>query len=207
MPADSQQPSQRPSSYGGTGTGTDPSSVDFQMKHEPQINILLRIQAMIQYWLVPAIWLPLIRWPHFTEKRWVFNVGPEEAMTLIRDALEHFSGHKEHGEFRDQVIAKSSPTAQNVMIFTPCARWLDMFEVRCKAGETGHSEVYIKSYSSGFLPMVVPLAPLLNVALFFIPFAGIVNERIALVREHLQKDEEGQRHLIGEFDACCGCCA
>eukprot|EP00042_Codosiga_hollandica_P025179 m.110091 g.110091 ORF g.110091 m.110091 type:complete len:75 (-) comp51791_c0_seq2:666-890(-) len=45
----------------------------------------------------------------------------------------------------------------------------------------------VKGFSSGFLPLVIPLAPLLNVAFFFVPFSdNNFNEmRMNLIRERL----------------------
>ena len=46
----------------------DPQQVE--LKYVPDLDCFTRFQACIQYWLVPAIWLPLVRWPHFTERRY-----------------------------------------------------------------------------------------------------------------------------------------
>eukprot|EP00658_Telonema_sp_P-2_P041320 TRINITY_DN2953_c0_g1_i2.p1 TRINITY_DN2953_c0_g1~~TRINITY_DN2953_c0_g1_i2.p1 ORF type:complete len:102 (+),score=17.30 TRINITY_DN2953_c0_g1_i2:163-468(+) len=94
----------------------------------------------------------------------------------------------------------------NVMIFTPGCRWLDILEVRCKPSDAGESctNVYLKSYSSGFLPLTIPLAPLLNFCLFFVPFAGIGGVRLGILRDKLASELQTG---VEENDTCCGCCA
>ena len=55
--------------------------------------------------------------------------------------------------------------------YTPTAEWLDVVQVWITPDKSG-SSVRIRSWSSGFLPTIIPLAPLLNMAFFWFPFQG-----------------------------------
>lgn len=156
-------------------------------------SCLSQWQGPIQAFLRPAIWIPGHRNIRYHCERW----ESDDLTSKVFDSMvEVFT------DFRDQrsllgasivlhTVNKSSQFIE-VHTYTPGAEWLDVVDVHIFPRTKG-CVIEIRSWSSGFLPTIIPLAPLLNVALFWVPFSGrdangwVNSRRVHLIQDSLQK--------------------
>jgi hypothetical protein len=126
--------------------------------------LLVSCQVASQARLRPAVWSPRVARFHSTELVWTLRCsvaqGVAELLALTRELAD--CGWSVHSvdEGRGCVVLNW---------LTPRLKWLDQARFRFEAYGQG-CKVDIYAYSTGFLPLIVPFAPVLNCALFFVPF-------------------------------------
>ncbi|CAM9191214.1 unnamed protein product [Ectocarpus sp. 4 AP-2014] len=133
------------------------------------------------------MWLPGLRYPHNWWETW--SVATAEPEVCVRDmgrAIENVAIAAESsegigdGQMVFQLASLRYCAEEGVgyakMICVSKASyqgWLDIVELKVYKPEDGGegSEVAAHGYSTGFLPLKIPLACLINIPLFFIPFS------------------------------------
>eukprot|EP00042_Codosiga_hollandica_P025181 m.110082 g.110082 ORF g.110082 m.110082 type:complete len:171 (+) comp51791_c0_seq2:53-565(+) len=148
------------------------------------VSWLARTQAPLQAFLRPALWSPFGKRAHLDKQTWEVDQRPSEAFRTFLSAIEQCQA-----SFKLIVSATNpaSHTAQ-VLCFTNVAEWLDVIEIEFREAEHG-SIAEVIGFSSGVVPLLVPFAPILNVALFLIPFSDhqFNRKRLNLIRENMAK--------------------
>mmetsp|Transcript_5654 Transcript_5654/g.7759 ORF Transcript_5654/g.7759 Transcript_5654/m.7759 type:complete len:170 (-) Transcript_5654:19-528(-) len=128
--------------------------------------VYISLQGNIQSKLRPGSWLPGIRNPHSEEVEWKFpeSTSKETAMNAVSEAatsLDNFLERSNDKESRTIVIDT----------FTK-AKWMDQVVLKFKedGSDGGELKAQVECCATGFFPLIVPLAPLLNIIFCFIPF-------------------------------------
>lgn len=104
-------------------------------------------------------------------------------------------------------ITSSDATHVHVLTWTK-SEWLDSFDVRFEARRSGGCVATASFYATGFLPTSVPLAPLINVALAWVPFGSaeprggaLQDFRLRAIRGLLTKKLEALALAVERSDA------
>ena len=112
-------------------------------------------------------WIPFIRNLHRSEKKWRFQFpNTEEHLIIIREALE----------LCNLIIYEQKTTIYGFSIraysVSNLCAWLDVVTLEVYLNENNTSQVDVRAYSgsTGFLPLMVPLSPVLNCLLCWIPY-------------------------------------
>ncbi|RUS72014.1 hypothetical protein EGW08_020228 [Elysia chlorotica] len=162
---------------------------------EPSITVFSRIQRPIQTFLRPAVWIPGLRNLHSTRETWTFEGGShQDNLHAIQNAINKVIA-KDTSKFYWQVQQPNVPLGNEttplqdsksfVRIFTfTRAEWLDITEITLAGNK---AEVW--AFSSGFLPLIIPLACFLNVPFFFFPFLdmGLNKQRLDRIVAEMDK--------------------
>lgn len=125
---------------------------------------MVSLQASIQSKLCPATWLPGIRNVHSEECEWtITGLSSDSALSSIYDAAEALQP-----DFVGRSIDK---TSRKVVVDTLTkAKWLDQIRITVTPVDDKSCKASVICSSTGFLPLIIPFAPIFNVVLCFIPF-------------------------------------
>eukprot|EP01083_Nonionella_stella_P015135 42373_1 len=136
-------------------------------------NPCLKYQAPIAAFLRPGHWIPYIRNCHRQSTTWSLKseskTKGEEYVNTINDVFEHCQ----------LIIYQSKATSYGFLIeaydFTKCCGWLDIVILKVYWDDKTPLEVRIEAIAgaTGVLPLLIPLAPLLNVVLCWVPFSDV----------------------------------
>ena len=135
-------------------------------------SALSRWQGPIQAFLRPAAWIPGYRNVRYHAEKWTSSVATSEAYEVILQACNTF--RQERSLLKAYVVihkANKNSAYIELHTYTPSAEWLDVVQIKLIPRTSG-CVINIRSFSSGFLPTKIPLAPILNIAFFWIPFLG-----------------------------------
>ncbi|EGD73132.1 hypothetical protein PTSG_04845 [Salpingoeca rosetta] len=144
-----------------------------------------RVQGPVQAVLRPGQWCFGVRAIRQGSEQWRASCSVDALVQALKTAVADFQeGRPESGltNTRKVRIAKaiSNDTRGFVRIenYTQTSEWLDVVEVHIKpvAADANACTAFVKSFSSGFLPTCIPCAPLLNMALFWIPFSDFTDK-------------------------------
>ncbi|XP_046839500.1 uncharacterized protein LOC124433766 [Xenia sp. Carnegie-2017] len=130
------------------------------------VCILSLLQSNIQAKLRPAVWLPGVRNLHSCAERWeIPELVPEESLQKVIDAVARLA------EMEDIYLHSVDREKNFVQIFCYTkAGWLDVVEIDLYPGRFQGTQGNARSFSTGLLPVWVPLSFLLNSIFFFVPF-------------------------------------
>ncbi|XP_064613001.1 uncharacterized protein LOC135476800 [Liolophura sinensis] len=144
------------------------------------------IQSGLQAVLRPGVWVPGIRDLHRHRESWRTKIPARDFMKLTLTALETLIKSDTKGTYYDIHKLDEQECFIRILVFT-WAEWLDVVEIQFYDNQ---AEVY--SFSSGFLPVCVPFAFVLNAVLCFIPFSdlNLNKERIDQLRRAMGIDIE-----------------
>ncbi|XP_059146161.1 uncharacterized protein LOC131933403 isoform X2 [Physella acuta] len=139
----------------------------------PKASLIAQVQAPIQQILRPAVWIPGLRNLHSHQEKWKFKSDSvkDNLDAILRAVADVAKKYRNRSYWDIHTVARGF---LRIFVYTK-AEWLDIIEISL-LGKT--AEVW--SFSSGFLPLIVPFACILNVPLFWIPFAdmGLNKKRI-----------------------------
>ena len=128
----------------------------------------VRLQSRVQLSLSPGNWIPFVRMPHKWNEMWlVRDRTPAECVKAIVKATEELC--EKGGKWVYEVVDAEEESGRLVICCYTRARWMDVITINFSKVVSG-SNASVSHYSSGFLPLIVPLAPILNCVLCFIPF-------------------------------------
>eukprot|EP00053_Salpingoeca_punica_P004147 m.47514 g.47514 ORF g.47514 m.47514 type:complete len:170 (+) comp12636_c0_seq1:152-661(+) len=148
------------------------------MAPKVKISLMSRVQGPVQAFLRPAMWIPGLRNIRYhTETRQFSQSAADINQALVR-IFTTYQAQVEDGTgpglLGNHLVLHTMDTAKGyfeIHSYTPNAEWLDVIQAYVTPSGSGCS-VRLRSWSSGVLPTIIPLAPLLNIAFFFFPFAG-----------------------------------
>mmetsp|Transcript_569 Transcript_569/g.858 ORF Transcript_569/g.858 Transcript_569/m.858 type:complete len:173 (+) Transcript_569:178-696(+) len=129
------------------------------------MGIMVSLQASIQSKLRPATWLPGIRNVHSEECEWtIVGLSSADALKSIYDAAKAL----EPDDFIGRSIDKAS--GKIVVDTLTKAKWLDQIRMTVTPIDSKSCKASVICSSTGFLPLIIPFAPIFNVVLCFVPF-------------------------------------
>mmetsp|Transcript_39336 Transcript_39336/g.64027 ORF Transcript_39336/g.64027 Transcript_39336/m.64027 type:complete len:219 (-) Transcript_39336:404-1060(-) len=189
------------------------------LDHRAQVGCISRFQSPIQAFLRPGSWIPWCRNIRYHAERWVLSVNRITVHKKFMEAIQFFVKSDSGILGQEKIMIYNEDEKQGtatIYCFTKGAEWLDVLEVRFSEPSGLLDEekcvATIRSFSSGFIPTSVPLAPLLSVALFWIPFAGNDPKtrkfnntvRVNQIRRHMQ-DAGGLEIKVEAETQGCSC--
>jgi hypothetical protein len=139
--------------------------------------LLVALQAAVQARLRPAVWSAWVARFHSTELSWTLSCSVAQGVAEVAAAARTLAG-------RGWSVHSMDVAGGRVVLnrLTPWMKWLDQARFRFEPHGPG-CKVIIDAYSTGALPLVVPLAPALNCALFCLPFMDTGGACAASVEE------------------------
>ncbi|CAB3983047.1 Hypothetical predicted protein [Paramuricea clavata] len=122
------------------------------------VCILSAAQSTLQATLRPAIWLPGIRSLHSCSERWeITELTPAICVQKVVDAIARLAE-------KEKIFLHKVDRERNIVqIFSYTkAEWLDIVEIEFYPGQFSGTEGKARSFSSGLLPVWVPLSFVFN---------------------------------------------
>jgi hypothetical protein len=126
---------------------------------------LVSLQAAVQAWLKPAMWVPGVRSFHSEQHEWRVAAPAGQVLEAVLAAAGELS---RRGWSQYEVDKAGRRVVLNYLTKVAC--WLDQVELRFEEAGPSSTVVRVHAYSTGMLPLLIPLAPLLNILLIFFPF-------------------------------------
>lgn len=162
---------------------------------EPSITIFSKLQRPIQTFLRPAVWIPGLRNLHSHSETWTFGSDTHQSnLDSILNAINKVIA-KDTSKFYWQVqqpsaaVGNETDSKSFIRIYTfTRAEWLDITEITLSG-----NKAKVWAFSSGFLPLIIPLACFLNVPLFFFPFLDMGLNKQRADRIIAEMDQTVQR--------------
>ncbi|XP_048252326.1 uncharacterized protein LOC125380103 isoform X1 [Haliotis rufescens] len=128
------------------------------------LTLCSSVQAPIQCALRPSMWVPGLKSLHVHREKWRIDQSAMDFVETVKTGLATMIQEDQLGTFYD--VHKIEKNFVRIFAFT-WAEWLDIVEIKLV---DNHAEVV--SFSSGLLPLSIPFACFINVALFWFPFYG-----------------------------------
>ena len=135
-------------------------------------SLLSSVQGPLQDALAPGHWIGQFAGLNSKTESWEFaGSSPPEVSAAILGVFEDLTPDRRRKllipNFR---VSRADPDRIHVLTWTQ-AEWLDSFDVRLSKTDRG-TRATASFYASGFFPTSMPLAPLLNIAMCWLPFAS-----------------------------------
>ena len=146
-------------------------------------SLLSTVQGPLQDAVAPGHWLGQFFGLNSRTERWEFAGSPAEVSAALIAVLDELTPERRAKllipEFR---VARADAGGVHVLTWTK-AEWLDSLDVRLEPRRAGTAAT-ASFYATGFFPTSLPLAPLLNVGVAWLPFAspGPRNEMLQAFR-------------------------
>lgn len=153
---------------------------------------MISCQAAIQAQLQPAAWLPTsLRDMHRGEEEWTFASSSIESVfsnyaKILEEKLDKKSSFAKC--FKLKSVDEATKTI-TLHYLTKNAKWLDVYTLKFSDSESG-VKCKAVGISTGFLPLILPFAPVLNVVLFWLTFHdhGFNEKGLEWLRSDLDED-------------------
>ena len=134
-------------------------------------SLLSTVQGPLQDAIAPGHWLGQFVGLNSRTERWEFAASPGDVSAALVDVLNELTPERRAKllipEFR---VARADSNNVHVLTWTK-AEWLDSLDVRLEPLSKGTAAT-ASFYATGFFPTSLPLAPLLNVGMAWLPFAS-----------------------------------
>lgn len=134
-------------------------------------SLLSTVQGPLQDAVAPGHWLGQFVGLNSRTERWDFAASPADVSAALVAVLDELTPERRAKllipEFR---VARADANHVHVLTWTK-AEWLDSLDVRLEKRGAGTAAT-ASFYATGFFPTSVPLAPLLNVGMAWLPFAS-----------------------------------
>ncbi len=129
------------------------------------------MQGPLQDAIAPGHWLGQFVGLNSRTERWEFAASPGDVSAALVAVLDELTPERRAKllipEFR---VARADAGGVHVLTWTK-AEWLDSLDVRLEPRRAGTAAT-ASFYATGFFPTSLPLAPLLNVGMAWLPFAS-----------------------------------
>ena len=135
-------------------------------------SLLSTVQGPLQDAVAPGHWLGQFVGLNSRTERWEFaGRSPADVSAALVAVLDELTPERRAKllipEFR---VARADASCIHVLTWTK-AEWLDSLDVRLEPRRAGTAAT-ASFYATGFFPTSLPLAPLLNVGMAWLPFAS-----------------------------------
>lgn len=136
-------------------------------------SLLSSLQGPLQDVIAPGHWIGQFAGLNSKSEVWDFSgSSPEAVSAALVSVLDELTPERRLKllipEFR---IARADAAAIHVLTWTK-SEWLDSFDVKLEKKGNGGCRAKASFYATGFFPTSLPLAPLLNIAMAWLPFAS-----------------------------------
>jgi hypothetical protein len=137
-------------------------------------SIVSKVQGPIQDIIAPGHWIGQFVGLNSRKETWDFpNNTPEEVSKAMVDVLEGLTPERRAKLIMPEFEIKIANDKKIHVLTWTKLEWLDTLDVTLAPTSSKDGCVAIASfYATGFLPTNIPLAPLLNVAMAWFPFAS-----------------------------------
>eukprot|EP00924_Labyrinthula_sp_SR-Ha-C_P003559 maker-scaffold_53-snap-gene-1.8-mRNA-1 protein AED:0.00 eAED:0.00 QI:91/1/1/1/1/1/2/97/169 len=150
------------------------------------MQYLVQLQLPLQAAIFPGRCYPA-RLNHCETEVWTINSSIEQSFSL----LSTIAASKQF-----KILKSESGSYLKLGCLTPVAKWLDIVELYFSSEdvETGKiTKVKAMACSSGLAPLTLPFAPLINLALLWIPFGS--GQTTWNFLKDLRNDEKLKEHV------------
>eukprot|EP00924_Labyrinthula_sp_SR-Ha-C_P006480 snap_masked-scaffold_80-processed-gene-0.3-mRNA-1 protein AED:1.00 eAED:1.00 QI:0/0/0/0/1/1/3/0/177 len=130
------------------------------------VNGFIKAQRYAQINIPSATWLKLPLLMHREVEEWTITGQLSDTYETLVSISENLD-QKIYNIWSKSISSDSGYI--KIAVLTPGAKWLDIVELKLK-NKDEVTLVTADSYSTGFLPLSIPLAPLLNIAFCWFPF-------------------------------------
>lgn len=145
----------------------------------------------------PAAWVPGVRAFHTASCKFELRTPLDKVPAVVAAAVDSILMDPPGYCSRMEVQPQNADGTLSIWSFTERG-WLDIIELKLSAISEG-TLVEASGWSSGFVPLSIPGASLLNIASFWVPFSGVSSDRIDLLKEHMSAAAE-KKHPSGVSD-------
>eukprot|EP00924_Labyrinthula_sp_SR-Ha-C_P014798 maker-scaffold_43-snap-gene-1.35-mRNA-1 protein AED:0.10 eAED:0.10 QI:156/1/1/1/0.5/0.33/3/163/178 len=152
---------------------------------------LVSFQKGIQAEYRPAIWSEFASKSHEEIEQWTLDISFQEAYSLVRERARDLNPDL-YEEYKAEL--NENEAYFELTVLTPKAKWLDMVSLSFKPDEE-KTVVYAKAFSTGFLPLTVPFAPIFNTFFFWVPFLD-PNGECSKWLQLFRKAEKLENHVL-----------
>ena len=134
-------------------------------------SLLSTVQGPLQDAVAPGHWLGQFVGLNSRTERWELAASPAEVSAALVDVLNELTPERRAKLLIPELrVARADAGGVHVLTWTK-AEWLDSLDVRLERRGAGTAAT-ASFYATGFFPTSVPLAPLLNVGMAWLPFAS-----------------------------------
>ena len=134
-------------------------------------SLLSTVQGPLQDAVAPGHWLGQFVGLNSRTERWDFAASPGDVSAALVDVLNELTPERRAKLLIPELrVARADANHVHVLTWTR-AEWLDSLDVRLERRGAGTAAT-ASFYATGFFPTSVPLAPLLNVGMAWLPFAS-----------------------------------
>jgi hypothetical protein len=156
-------------SSGGIATVVATTSV--AANAEP--SLVSKIQGPVQDIIAPGHWIGQFVGINSKQESWNFPKNtPEEVSRAIVEVLEGLTPERKAKLIIPEFEIQTADAKRVHVLTWTKLEWLDTLDVRLANGSGGGCVAKASFYATGFLPTIVPGAPLLNVGMAWFPFAS-----------------------------------
>lgn len=151
---------------------------------------LSRLQSPAQAFLRPGLWFCGVRNLHAAREIWeIPSCSPAKCLESLLAAVEKIADSEPTGQLRTHKVNHQTWSCQIFSLTRSCG-WLDVVEVEFRPAKEGGTEASAVSFSTGVLPVAIPLAFIWNAFLFWAPFSGngFNSKRLKSLREAMECD-------------------
>lgn len=155
-------------------------SSSFNEENALQACCFCRCQGNIQSFVRPGIWLPGFRSPHMYQETWQIATNPPVCMRTVISAVRSLNVDEQDGRLYELAKVDDEACFIQINAYT-YGQSLHVIEIHFSENTvTACTEAKVRSFSSGLLPVSVPLCFLWNCFLFFVPFCDCGQNRFWL---------------------------
>jgi len=137
-------------------------------------SIISKVQGPIQDIIAPGHWIGQFVGLNSRKETWDFpNNTPEEVSKAMVEVLEGLTPERRTKLVMPEFEIKTANDKKIHVLTWTKLEWLDTLDVTlAPTSSKGGCVAKASFYATGFLPTNIPLAPLLNVAMAWFPFAS-----------------------------------
>lgn len=136
-------------------------------------SALSKLQGPLQDSIAPGNWIGQFLGLNARTVTWTFdNATPAQVSQALVDTFNDLSPERRSKLYMPNFdITQADADRVHVMTWTK-NEWLDSLDVRLQPRGTTGTVARANFYATGFLPTIIPGAPILNIGLFWIPFGS-----------------------------------
>jgi hypothetical protein len=137
-------------------------------------SFVSNVQGPLQDSIAPGHWIGQFVGINSKTERWEFPFPAEDVSSALVAVFDDLTPERREKLFLPNYkVKRADASGVHVLTWTK-NEWLDSFDVSFQpAGANGEGSIATASfYATGFLPTSIPLAPVLNVAMAWFPFAS-----------------------------------
>ncbi|XP_076319151.1 uncharacterized protein LOC143230050 [Tachypleus tridentatus] len=137
----------------------------------PGPSCLCEGQANIQAVLRPGVWLPGVRFPHQYQETWHVAANPTVCSQAVVEAVSNINQQDNKGKYYqiNRVKVDNNSAFVRILCFTRM-RWVDVVEMKITCELDKGSNIVVRSFSSGILPVWIPASFIFSCVMFIVPF-------------------------------------